>query len=64
MISGCAPCDDDSGTNNDNYFTQNFGSEVSRDFIGQIVDQNGSPIQNAEVKSEQQQLKPIVMEFS
>lgn len=31
-------------------FVENFGSEVSRDFIGQVVDMNNLPVQGASVK--------------
>lgn len=39
---------DPGDTSND--FIENFGSQASRDFIGQIVDPNNDPIQNATVK--------------
>jgi hypothetical protein len=35
---------------NDETFTQNFGSTVSRDFIGQVVDYNDDPIQGVTIK--------------
>ncbi|KIX22885.1 hypothetical protein SY27_03485 [Flavobacterium sp. 316] len=35
--------------NQDSSINYNFGSTVSRDFIGQIVDENNDPIQNATV---------------
>jgi hypothetical protein len=35
---------------NDETFTQNFGSTVSRDFIGQVVDLNDDPIQGVTIK--------------
>lgn len=35
---------------NDETFTQNFGSAVSRDFIGQVVDFNDDPIQGVTIK--------------
>jgi hypothetical protein len=46
---------DDNGSNggsggSDDSFVENFGSEVSRDFIGQIVDMNNLPISGASVK--------------
>ncbi|MBP8157818.1 MAG: hypothetical protein KAX93_05520, partial [Flavobacterium sp.] len=44
---------DDSTTNpspNDETFAQNFGSQVSRDFIGQVVDTNNQPIQGVTIK--------------
>ncbi|RZJ68241.1 MAG: carboxypeptidase regulatory-like domain-containing protein [Flavobacterium sp.] len=51
----CDPDREDStpgGGNNvsDEEFMENFGSAVSRDFIGQVVDANDDPIQNATVK--------------
>ncbi len=53
LLSGCNPDDDNNNDNNNDdnaEFTENFGSEVQRDFIGQVVDINGEPIQNATVK--------------
>jgi hypothetical protein len=43
---------DDSNRNsqNDDTFAQNFGNSVSKDFIGQVVDVDNHPIQNAEIK--------------
>jgi len=55
FITGCNP-NDDAGWNpsaapvTDEQFAQNFGSEVQRDFIGQVIDVNKNPIQNATVK--------------
>ena len=44
-------CDESSDNNNSNgNFADNFGNAVSRDFIGQVVDVNGNPVQNAAVK--------------
>lgn len=45
---------DDNANNNgsggsDESFVENFGNQVSRDFIGQIVDMNNLPIQSASV---------------
>lgn len=47
--------DDNSNNNNgsgvtDEEFVENFGSQVSRDFIGQVVDMNNLPINGASVK--------------
>ena len=50
LIAGCNPNDDSNSNNNDSDFVQNFGNEAVRDFIGQVVDENGNPIQAAEVK--------------
>jgi hypothetical protein len=41
---------DNNANQNDDSFAQNFGSAVARDFIGQIVDIDNNPIQNAEIK--------------
>lgn len=47
-------CNSDDNSNNpddsSNDFIENFGGQASRDFIGQIVDPNNDPIQNATVK--------------
>lgn len=55
LVLGCDP--DEASKNNsggndvtDEQFMENFGSAVSRDFIGQIVDANNDPIENATVK--------------
>ncbi|CAM3701674.1 hypothetical protein FSS13T_19040 [Flavobacterium saliperosum S13] len=50
FIVGCNPNDDGSSSNASDPFTQNFGAAVSRDFMGQVVDQYGVAIQNAEIK--------------
>ncbi|MCD2260731.1 carboxypeptidase-like regulatory domain-containing protein [Psychroserpens luteolus] len=49
-------CELDDGINtsqnqnpNSTTFSENFGNEISRDFLGTIVDLNGSPIENAMV---------------
>jgi hypothetical protein len=54
-FSGCNRDDDASWSPTasqvtDEEFAQNFGNEVNRDFIGQVVDVNSNPIQNATVK--------------
>lgn len=54
MLFACN--DDDASTDNtnptvtDTEFAQNFGSQVQRDFIGQVVDTDNSPIAGATVK--------------
>jgi hypothetical protein len=51
-FSSCNP-NDDSNNNagpNDDAFAENFGSAVSRDFIGQIVDMDNSPLQGVTIK--------------
>lgn len=49
MIS-CDPNENNSSSQNDNTFAENFGSEVAKDFIGQVVDPENNPIQNATIK--------------
>lgn len=49
-FASCDPNDGNSSSQNDDTFAQNFGSSVSKDFIGQVVDTNNHPIQNAEIK--------------
>ncbi|MGX7666775.1 hypothetical protein [Flavobacterium pedocola] len=41
---------DDVSVDNPSEFSQNFGNQVSRDFIGQVVDESNQPIQGATVK--------------
>jgi len=41
---------DPSENNANNNFNENFGSSVSRDFIGRVVDANNHPIQNVSIK--------------
>lgn len=47
-------CNNDDDSNNpddsNNDFIENFGSQVSRDFIGQVVDPNNNPIQDVFIK--------------
>src|SRR5688572_11041720 len=51
FVVGCNPNDDGSGNNNLNDpFAQNFGNAVSRDFIGQVVNESNQPIKGASVK--------------
>lgn len=45
----CEP-NENTHSNSDDAFSQNFGNSAMRDFIGQVVDSNNSPIQNAAVK--------------
>jgi len=49
FLISCNPSDDSAISYSDTTFSKNFGSRVSRDFIGQIVDVNKNPIQNATV---------------
>jgi hypothetical protein len=49
LLSGCNSSDDSSSPSSTD-FSQHFGSAVSRDFIGQVVDQNGHAVQSATVK--------------
>ncbi|WP_445717445.1 hypothetical protein [Flavobacterium sp.] len=42
----CTDIDDNLNNNSSNSFTENFGNQVSRDFMGEIVDENNNPIQN------------------
>nr|WP_294937162.1 carboxypeptidase-like regulatory domain-containing protein [uncultured Flavobacterium sp.] len=46
---GCNPNDDSTSTENDP-FTQNFGTSVSRDFIGQVVNESNQPLKGVTVK--------------
>ncbi|HLA54647.1 MAG TPA: hypothetical protein VK623_00980 [Flavobacterium sp.] len=50
LLTGCDPNDDSGNNNTPDNFSENFGPAVSRDFIGQIVDPDNHPIQNATVK--------------
>lgn len=51
-FSACESNDDGNQNSgpNDETFSQNFGNEVSRDFIGQVVDTNNNPIQGVTIK--------------
>jgi hypothetical protein len=49
-FTSCDPNDSNGSSQNDNTFAQNFGSAVSKDFIGQVVDSDNNPIQNAQIK--------------
>jgi hypothetical protein len=46
----CDPNENNSSSQNDNTFAENFGASVLRDFIGQVVDVDNHPIQNATIK--------------
>ncbi|MGV3696954.1 hypothetical protein [Flavobacterium sp.] len=48
-FSACNP-DDSNPSGNDDTFAENFGSTVSKDFIGQVVDTNNEPIQGVTIK--------------
>jgi hypothetical protein len=50
-FSGCNVNDGTSGLpgNPDNAFAQNFGSEIAKDFIGQVVDINNNPLQGVAI---------------
>ena len=50
IIISCDPNDSNVSSQNDDTFAENFGSTVSKDFIGQVVDTDNHPIQNAEIK--------------
>ena len=43
-------CDPSESTSSDANFSENFGTAVSRDFIGQVVDADNHPIQGVTVK--------------
>lgn len=51
LIFGLLACenhdDSTSGNGNSDSFTENFGSTTSRDFMGQVIDENKNPIINA-----------------
>ncbi|MET0759368.1 MAG: hypothetical protein ABWZ56_03045 [Flavobacterium sp.] len=47
-VVSCDPNDNNNNSNND--FAENFGNETSKDFLGQVVDENNNPIQNVAVK--------------
>ncbi|MCF6130166.1 hypothetical protein L1S35_10805 [Flavobacterium sp. AS60] len=50
-FTACESNDDsNSNSQNDDTFAQNFGNAASKDFIGQVVDIDNHPIQNAEIK--------------
>lgn len=46
----CENSDDTRNSNSNSQFSQNFGQSAQRDFMGQIVDENNNPIENALVK--------------
>lgn len=43
-------CDSNENNNSNGNFAENFGNVASRDFIGQVVDTDNNPVQNAAVK--------------
>ena len=50
-VTSCNPDDGNSPSGqNDDTFSQNFGTVVNRDFIGQVVDADNNPIQGVTVK--------------
>lgn len=50
-VTSCNPDDGNSPSGqNDDTFSQNFGTAVNRDFIGQVVDADNNPIQGVTVK--------------
>ncbi|HEX9979008.1 MAG TPA: carboxypeptidase-like regulatory domain-containing protein [Flavobacterium sp.] len=50
-FTSCDPNDNDNNNNNNNdNFQENFGSEVSRDFMGRVVDINGDALQGVNIK--------------
>lgn len=49
LFLGCEPNDSENSNTSDNEFQQNFGSSVSRSFIGQVVDTDNNPLQNVAV---------------
>lgn len=50
LLISCDSSDSNGPSQNDDTFAQNFGSSVSKDFIGQVVDSDNHPIQNATIK--------------
>ncbi|RTY94976.1 hypothetical protein [Flavobacterium sp. GT3R68] len=44
----CDPSDNDSNSNDT--FAENFGNTTSKDFLGQVVDEDNNPIQNVAIK--------------
>ncbi|MCF6133399.1 hypothetical protein [Flavobacterium wongokense] len=50
LFTGCDPSENSTNLPNDDTFSENFGNEVSKDFIGQIVDTENHPLQNVSVK--------------
>ena len=40
---------DNNPNTNPEVFTENFGAEINRDFLGEVVDQNNNPVHNATV---------------
>ncbi|MBA4154785.1 hypothetical protein [Flavobacterium sp.] len=52
FVLSCSPNDDSNSDGNptNDKFSENFGNEVNRDFIGQVVDAANYPIQNVTIK--------------
>ncbi|HLF51472.1 hypothetical protein [Flavobacterium sp.] len=48
LIVSCNPSDDNNNSNGN--FSDNFGNATSKDFLGQVVDEDNNPIQNVAVK--------------
>lgn len=48
-FTSCDPSESKGSSQNDDTFAENFGNGASKDFIGQVVDTNNHPIQNATV---------------
>lgn len=49
VFLSCEPNDNNTTNQNDDTFVQNFGSEVVRDFIGQVIDIDKNPIQGVNI---------------
>lgn len=49
FFTACDPSENNGSGPNDDAFAENFGSAVSRDFIGRVVDINNQAVQNATV---------------
>ena len=47
---GCSESDDSNNSPHNDNFQDNFGSSVSRDFIGRVTDQSGTAVQSAMIK--------------
>lgn len=52
ILFSCESNDDNpsSSSQNDDTFSQNFGLEIQSDFLGRVIDINGNPIHNADIK--------------
>lgn len=49
VFNSCEWNDDFASNTISDSFTENFGDQVSRDFMGEVVDENNNPIQNVQV---------------